>query len=849
MAMTLTGFVYDNAGNAISGATVQGYVSADDQTSGTTAEASTTTNSDGKWSITTSTAARIPMDVLITYGSNKRWIKAGDKVNVTDMTVTGTLTVGEDAAGFDFSLFSSDTSGDGLTWDASEEVLQITGKDANTALDVLDGDVRIVDKLYFYDRGGEYLSSDGSTLTITGAVTIGALSLSSMSSNWTNASRTVADMGIVTTIDINGGTIDGAVIGGASAAAITGTTGTFSGLISANGGITFAAGDDIAFTGSTGTNDITLTDSLADALSITRGGTDMVVFNSSTPSITFTPVTTFTGAITASSDLTVTGNLTVSGTTTTVDTTNTVIKDALIKLAQGTTASPAVDLGFIFTRGNGSASNIANRAILWDESADQFAFAFTNDEDGTTSGNVDIDDYADIKVGNVIVDDEVQTANIGYTDGDNSMTIADGGKVTFAAGFAVGSDAEGDVLYSNGTNYVRLARGSDADVLTLASGVPSWATPTTGDITGVTAGVGLSGGGSSGAVTLTLDLSELSTVTPADGDFFATLDSDGANEQKTTTTALATLMAGTVTSTGISASSSVLTLDIQNMTASTTIADADLVVIDDGAGGTLRKMTRANFIESAALDAINIDGGAIDGAVIGANSAAAITGTTVDAGTDFTIGDTVITDGVITDTSGLQVAAAVDLVANTLTTTGSLQVRTIDYSDGDLAMTIADGGGVTFAQQVSLDKSILVDSTPANTVYSGITGTFTAGETLSVGECVYLKAADTKMWKAVSGAGGTGLITAEIMCVAVAAEAITADAAGVFLLQGFITSTAFPTYAIGETLYLPEAEQSSLNVPEGAAVDSTGDFVQVLGWASAANTIFFNPDFTIIEHA
>ena len=181
MAMTLTGFVYDNAGNAISGATVQGYVSADNAT--TTAEASTTTDSNGKWSITTSTAARIPMDVKITYGSNIRWIKAGDKVNVTDMTVTGTLTVGEDAAGFDFSLFSSDTSGDGLTWDASEEVLQITGKDANTALDVLDGDVRIVDKLYFYDRGGEYLSSDGSTLTITGATTISGGLTSTAASN------------------------------------------------------------------------------------------------------------------------------------------------------------------------------------------------------------------------------------------------------------------------------------------------------------------------------------------------------------------------------------------------------------------------------------------------------------------------------------------------------------------------------------------------------------------------------------------------------------------------------------------------------------------------------------------
>ena len=62
------------------------------------------------------------------------------------------------------------------------------------------------------------------------------------------------------------------------------------------------------------------------------------------------------------------------------------------------------------------------------------------------------------------------------------------------------------------------------------------------------------------------------------------------------------------------------TLNIQGLTATTTVDDADLVVIDDGAGGTLRKMTRAHFIESAALDAINIDGGAIDGTPIGANS-------------------------------------------------------------------------------------------------------------------------------------------------------------------------------------------------------------------------------------
>ena len=79
----------------------------------------------------------------------------------------GTFTVGTDGSGQDVTFYSG-TSGDSFVWDSSEECLTITGTDGAQALKVADGDLVVVDKIYLNDNdGGEYISGDGTNLTIT----------------------------------------------------------------------------------------------------------------------------------------------------------------------------------------------------------------------------------------------------------------------------------------------------------------------------------------------------------------------------------------------------------------------------------------------------------------------------------------------------------------------------------------------------------------------------------------------------------------------------------------------------------------------------------------------------------
>ena len=158
----------------------------------------------------------------------------------------------------------------------------------------------------------------------------------------------------------------------------------------------------------------------------------------------------------------------------------------------------------------------------------------------------------------------------------------------------------------------------------------------------------------------------------------------------------------------------------------------------------------------------------------------------------------------------------------------------------------------TDATTLNVKAPIRIDTTPTNLTVSGITALFTAGEALDRGEVVYFKQADSKMWKAVATAAATS------RCVAMAAEDISADAAGLFLLQGFCTdSSTFVNYSsssgIGVPVNTPEAETTvnsvDQNIPEKDMPASDGDFVQIIGWVAGASTLYFNPSNDIIEHA
>lgn len=115
------------------------------------------------------------------------------------------------------------------------------------------------------------------------------------------------------------------------------------------------------------------------------------------------------------STVTISGNLTVVGTSSTVNTVNLTVQDPIILLSSTQSGSPVLDSGIMVRRGTG-----ATQAMIWDESADEFIFAYTNDSDNVI-GNMNISGYSPLKSGDyIIIGSGTTSATSGFTVKDSS---------------------------------------------------------------------------------------------------------------------------------------------------------------------------------------------------------------------------------------------------------------------------------------------------------------------------------------------------------------------------------------------------------------------------------------------
>ena len=326
-------------------------------------------------------------------------------------------------------------------------------------------------------------------------------------------------------------------IAGTNLTASSGTLGIADTVIRGKISVSDAGGDgSLAYNNSTGV--ITYTGpSASEVRAHISGGTGVTV---SSGEISIGQAVATTSDVTFA-DVIVSGNLTVSGTQTTVNTETLTVDDNLIVLNNNESGTPSEDAGIEIERGTST-----NVKLQYKESTDRWQF--TND--GSTffslpTSTADIAENtnlyytnarADARIANAIVDEDNMASNSAtQVPSQQSVKAYVDSQVASKDALSELSGDTDDVTEGSSNLYFTNARARAA---VSASGDLSYNSSTgvfsftndAGDIEGVTAGTNLTGGGTSGTVTLNLDANPSVTSVTASGVVsFGTLTDSGEN--------------------------------------------------------------------------------------------------------------------------------------------------------------------------------------------------------------------------------------------------------------------------------------------------------------------------------
>jgi hypothetical protein len=155
-------------------------------------------------------------------------------------------------------------------------------------------------------------------------------------------------------------------------------------------------------------------------------------------------------------DIRATGNLLIEGLTTTVDTQNLSIEDAIVEIGRGNDGGTSgKDVGFLFTRNNGTNTTNSNVALIYDESTDRLTFGYSDGSptDSTlainTSKSLDVViPSGNLGIGTASPAYKLDVAGTGNFTGTVTAPTFSGGTVT------VNNSLDGTMLIAgNGLNY------------------------------------------------------------------------------------------------------------------------------------------------------------------------------------------------------------------------------------------------------------------------------------------------------------------------------------------------------------------------------------------------------------
>ena len=473
----------------------------------------------------------------------------------------------------------------------------------------------------------------------------------------------------------------------------------------------------------------------------------------------------------------------------------------------------------------------AGAYMLYDQSEDQLVIMGASADATTSTGKLLLaTSLTDVNANDVIGKIEFQAP---HETGTDAITVAAAIEAVAQGTFAAAVNAT-DIIFKTGhseaaTEKFRITSqgelgiggatyGSSGDVLTSggAGAAPTWATPTTGDITGVTAGDGLSGGGSSGGVTVTLDLNELTAAAVADGDFIPIIDTNDSNgSRKEAVHDLATLFSGD----GLAATNSVMAVDLG--TNPGLEFSSNKLQIAKG----ISQHDVPQFAASVAdNDFLRIDGTTVEG-LSAAEVAAAIESSIDAVGT--------IATGVWQGTAVASAYLDADTahLSGTQTFSGAKTFSDDITMAADKSLLLPQGGNVKFTDAITQDS---IDDHDAQ----GIIMTFTAGMTVTPFSPVYLGTDDE-----VHECDADAIATMPCIGVSVNTSNVTDGNSIEVMLLGLIRDETFTDFG---TNGAPVFVSTTVGEMTNTAPSGDDDVVQIIGHSVGEKLLFVQPSLTYL---